>query len=358
MTTTIAQSPDAKKTVLIVDDAPDNITILASTLSDLYRVKAATSGEKALRMCRSDDPPALVLLDVIMPNMDGYEVCRQLKADPKTADIPVLFVSGLTNTDDEQAGLLVGASDYLTKPVSAPIVVHRVRVHLELAESRRKLQALNRDLATFVSPNVAAGLKSGVVRAEVANRRRDITVFFSDIAGFTPQTEAIDPVQMTLLLNAYFGRMSEIAELHEGTLDKFIGDAAMVLFGAPATRGAQADAQACIAMGQEMQRALDELRGDWRACGIAEPLRVRMGVASGECTVGSFGSARKLEYTAFGSVVNLAARLQAHARPGQLLVSEATHQLLGNRFATVAQPPLTVKGFAAPVVTYEIAGTP
>lgn len=134
---------DDRPIVLVVDDTPDNIAILTDALAERYRVRAATTGERALRICRSDKPPAAVLLDVLMPEMDGFEVCRQLKADPATADIPVIFVSGLSAPADEERGIALGGADFMTRPVSAPMVRHRVQIHLELSEVRRRLCELN-----------------------------------------------------------------------------------------------------------------------------------------------------------------------------------------------------------------------
>ncbi len=346
--------PDKPASILVVDDAPDNIAILANALTELYRVRAATSGAKALRMCQGDDPPDLVLLDAVMPELDGFEVCRQLKSDPRTADIPVIFVTGLRDSSDEQRGFGAGAVDFIRKPISVHIVRQRVAVHLELARSRRDLQTLNRRFSRYLSPELAQSLTSGSLRAEVGNRRKKLTVFFSDIVDFTQQTEALAPEDMTFLLNSYFGAMADIVAEHHGTFDKYIGDALMVFFGDPHSAGPQEDARACMAMAIAMQRRVTELRPTWLSRGIASPLRIRIGIATGYCTVGNFGSPHKLEYTAMGGPVNLAARLEPKSDPGGVLVSEATYALVRDDFPFVPAAPMTLKGLPAGVGGYRI----
>jgi adenylate cyclase len=340
-------------TVLVVDDVPENIAILASALADGYRVRAATSGEKALVICRSADPPSLVLLDVVMPGMDGYETCRQLKRDPRTADIPVIFVTAAGAQDEEARGFAFGGCDYVTKPVSVELVRHRVRSQLELRSAQARIVDLNHRLARYLPSQLAQTLESGSVWAEPRTRRRKLTVFFSDIVAFTQHTELLAPEDMAALLNTYFEQMTAIAERHGGTLDKYMGDGMMVFFGDPESRGDVADAQACVQMALEMQGAMAGLRAAWRSQGVHDPLRVRMGVATDYCNVGSFGSKLRLDYTVIGRPVNLAARLQAATRPDTVLVSPTTRALLDGKFRFVSTEPLVLKGLAAPMTCFE-----
>lgn len=342
------------RSILVVDDAPANISVLVNALSDLYRVRAATSGPQALRICRSDDPPDLVLLDVVMPDMDGFEVCRQLKADQKTSEIPVIFVSSLENPDDEIDGFSAGAVDFIVKPISLPMTRRRISVHFELLESQRRAEGLSKRFSRYLSPELTQSLINGEVAAEVGTRRKKLTVVFTDIVGFTHQTETLAPEDMSFLLNSYFAAMAEIVVEHGGTFDKYIGDALMLFFGDPRTRGAEADARSCIEMAIAMQNRVAELGTTWLERGIPSPLTIRIGIATGYCTVGNFGSPHKLEYTVMGGPVNLAARLESKATPGGILVSEATYALVREHFPFVPAPAMALKGLPDGIAAFEV----
>ena len=343
-----------KKLVLIVDDTPENLQVLNDILEDQYRVKAATTGERALKICSSETPPDLVLLDVMMPGMDGYEVLTRMKADAKMKSIPVMFVTAMNEVEDEAKGFELGAVDYVTKPIKPAVVLQRVRSHLELQEAQIQLERLGLQYSSYLAPELAKSIKSGEISTRVGNQRKKLAVFFSDIQGFTSQTEKLEPEDMSYLLNSYFEAMNEIIAKYHGTLDKYIGDAILVFFGDPHSNGYPEDAEACVRMALEMQVRILELRADWNKQGISDPLQVRMGVATGFCTVGNFGSSHKLDYTIIGSPVNLAARLQSHAKPGTVLVSEEIWQLVGKQFDCTAQPPIQVKGFHTPVRAWTI----
>ena len=143
--------PQEPATILVVDDTPANLSLMTGLLRDEYKVKAAIDGEKALRIAQAQPGPDLILLDIMMPGMDGYEVCRQLKADPATRDIPVIFLTAKSGVEDEKMGLDLGAVDYITKPISPPIVMARVRNHLILKASADFL----RDKADFLEREVS-----------------------------------------------------------------------------------------------------------------------------------------------------------------------------------------------------------
>ncbi len=350
------QNGPAKPTLLLVDDAPENLSVLAGVLGGAYNLKVATSGAKALRICEGDPLPELILLDVMMPEMDGIEVCTRLKESPRTRDIPVIFVTAMVDAQDEARGLQVGAVDYITKPISPAVVLQRVRVHLELKRARQSLERLGRHYQSYISSEVASSIRRGEVSTGLVSRRRPLTVFFSDIVGFTEQTDRMEPAAMTQLLNGYFDAMGEIVSRHGGTLDKFIGDACMVFFGDPTTRGEEEDALACVQMALEMQQRVAELQPEWTALSAGVTLRVRMGIASGLCTVGNFGSRRQLTYTALGTTVNLASRLEGKADPGTVVVAKETHELVRRAFLAQPQPPLYVKGIGRPLSTYVVTG--
>jgi adenylate cyclase len=344
-----------QKTILVVDDTPENIQVLSGILGDTYRIKVATGGEKALKICAAIPMPDLVLLDVMMPGMSGHEVCRRLKADERLREIPVIFVTAMSEEVDETRGFELGAVDYITKPVRPAIVLQRVRSQIELAEARAALDRLGKKYSSYLSPELAQGLRRGEISNTVSSTRKKLTVFFSDIQGFTQQTAKLEPEDLNLLLNSYLEAMNGIIAKHNGTLDKYIGDAILVFFGDPHTSGLAEDARACVSMALEMQERVIKLRGGWQRQGIADPLRVRIGITTGFCTVGNFGSSHKIDYTIIGSPVNLAARLQAHARPGTVLISDETWQLVHDSFECVAQEPVQVKGITDAVRTWVVS---
>ncbi|MEW5772447.1 MAG: adenylate/guanylate cyclase domain-containing protein [Thermodesulfobacteriota bacterium] len=346
-----------KPRLLVVDDTPANIKVLNDLLREDYVIAVATSGPRALELAWGEEPPDLVLLDVMMPDMDGYEVCRRLKADPRTRDVPVIFVTAMAETEDETRGFELGAMDYIAKPVSPPIVQSRVRSAIALRRKTREMEALSRKLARYLSPQVYQSIFEGSTEARIESRRKRLTVFFSDIVGFTTATERMEAEAMSALLNAYLEAMSGIVHKHGGTIDKFMGDAIMAFFGDPASRGEKEDALACTAMALDMREALKDLRKEWFRQGVETPFSVRIGINTGFCTVGNFGSAERMEYTIIGAPVNLASRLQTAAEPDQVLVSHETWSLIRDRFYCIKRKPLALKGIPYPVPTYQVVDT-
>ncbi len=341
--------------ILVVDDTPDNLFLMNALLEDEFDVVTATSGQEALAIARAAQPPQLILLDIMMPVMDGYEVMRQLRQDPATAAIPVIFLTALTSIDEEQYGLDLGAVDYITKPISPPVVLARVHSHLERSNSTRKLQKLSENLGRYLAPQVYKSLFDGSRDAEIRTQRKKLTVFFSDIKDFTASTAKWQPEDITFLLNSYFSEMSKIANEYGGTLDKFIGDAMVIFFGDPDSRGAHQDALQCVKMAQAMQRRMSELQILWREMGSEKSFRIRCGINTGYCDVGNFGSDLRMDYTIIGPEVNLAARLEQAAEPGGILISEATWALVRGEIDGEPRPPLTVKGFTDPVQAYAVS---
>jgi len=350
----MASSDSPKESILVVDDTPENVDVLAGILSRDYRIKVALSGKKALQIAQCDDPPDLILLDVMMPEMDGYEVCRQLKQSLKTRDIPVIFITAKTEVADETKGLEVGAVDYITKPISPPVVQARVRTHLALQESRGRLKDLAAKLSRYLSPQIYESIFEGRTDARIAADRKKLTIFFSDIVGFAAQTDRMEPEDLNYLLNGYLTRMSDIILAHGGTLDKFIGDAILVFFGDPESKGVKEDALACVRLALAMRTAIEELKNEWAEHGVTEPFAVRTGIATGYCTVGNFGSEQRMEYTIVGGQVNLANRLQTSAASGEILLAHDTWALVKDEFYCLPKEPFRVKGFEHAVQAYQV----
>ena len=230
------------------------------------------------------------------------------------------------------------------------------RFNRELARSNEFLSSLARKIAKYLPPQLYRGIFAGK-DVEIATERKKLTVFFSDIVDFTATAERMQPEELTALLNEYLTEMSSIAAAHGGTVNKFIGDAILVFFGDPESRGAVKDAKACLAMALDMQRRLAELNVRWRKRGIEEPFRVRMGINTGFCNVGNFGSDDRMDYTIIGAEANLAARLQSIAEPGGIVLSYETFMLVRDMVRARPLEPITLKGIAHPVVPYAVEGS-
>ena len=224
----------------------------------------------------------------------------------------------------------------------------------ELESTNDFLATLSLKISRYISPQVYKSIFSGQKDVTIHTERKKLTIFFSDIQNFTATTERLQPEQITQLLNEYFTEMSAIAHEHGGTIDKFIGDAMLIFFGDPETRGDRADAQACVRMAWSMQRRLLELNAKWRAAGIEHPFKARMGINSGYCNVGNFGSSDRMDYTIIGAEANLAARLQSIAEPGGIVVSYETFALASEVIAGHALPPITMKGISREVIPYSL----
>jgi adenylate cyclase len=343
-----------KSKILVVDDTPDNLFLMSALLEDKYELVTASSGAQALEIVRSAQRPELILLDIMMPEMDGYEVMRRLRKDPATAGIPVIFLTALTSIEEEQFGLDLGAVDYITKPISPPVVMARVNSHLERNANAQRLQALSEKLGRYLAPQVYKSLFDGSRDAEIRTQRKKLTVFFSDIKDFTASTAKWQPEEITFLLNSYFSEMSKIALEYGGTLDKFIGDAMVIFFGDPETRGVKEDARQCVKMAIAMQRRMAELQILWREMGSEKTFQVRMGINTGYCDVGNFGSDVRMDYTIIGREVNLAARLEQAAVPGGIIISKETYGLVRDEIVALEQQPITAKGFPEPIEAFAV----
>ena len=221
-------------------------------------------------------------------------------------------------------------------------------------EQKRALEVLSTKLSKYLSPQVYSSIFTGRREVEIASSRKKLTVFFSDIADFTATTDDLESEELTGLLNHYLTEMSKIALEHGATIDKYIGDAIVAFFGDPESRGVKEDALACVSMAIAMQRRLRELQSDWRDSGMERPFQLRIGVNTGYCTVGNFGSEDRMDYTIIGSPVNLAARLQSYGEPGSILLSHETYSLVKEAIRAEEQASIQVKGFSKPIRNYKV----
>jgi class 3 adenylate cyclase len=226
-----------------------------------------------------------------------------------------------------------------------------------LAEKSNALEQLSNQLAKYLSPQVYDSIFSGKQEVKVASSRKKLTVFFSDISGFTETADRLESEELSQLLNHYLTEMSRIALDHGATIDKFMGDAILIFFGDPETKGVKEDALACVKMAIAMRNRLHELEDIWRQSGIAKPLRCRMGIHTGFCTVGNFGSEDRMDYTIIGGAVNTASRLENLATPGEILISFETLAHIRDHIHCEDRGEIVVKGIAYPLATYLVKDT-
>lgn len=228
---------------------------------------------------------------------------------------------------------------------------------LELYEKNQQLAAIARQLAKYLPSQVCESIITGRI-TEVSAARKFITVMFSDLHGFSHATEVLEPEEMALLLNEYLSAMAQLTAAFGGTFDKSMGDGLMILFGAPQSQGRHQDAEACVRLGLAMQQRIVELNEQWSRRGITQELKPRIGIHSGFCTVGNFGSESRLEFTAIGGPVNLTARIEKATVPGQVVISGATHALVPSLFCCHELGAINVKGISAPVQMFRVLDEP
>ncbi len=225
-----------------------------------------------------------------------------------------------------------------------------------IAQKNKELEALSTKLSKYLSPQIYNSIFTGAQNVEIASSRKKLTVFFSDVVNFTETADKLESEELTNLLNHYLTEMSRIALEFGATIDKYIGDAIMAFFGDPESKGAKEDAVSCVRMAIAMLRRMRELRSEWQELGAERPFQLRIGINTGYCTVGNFGSADRMDYTIIGNMVNITARLQSHAEVDGILMGHETYSLVKDIVATEERSPIKVKGFAEPIRCYNVLG--
>jgi adenylate cyclase len=373
----------AKPLILVADDVEANRDILVMRLTaNGYDTIQAADGEAALA-CAKANLPDLILLDVMMPKFDGFEVCRRLRADSSLPFMPVILVTAKTDTRDIVVGLDAGADEYLTKPVDQAALLARVRSILrtkalhdqvqaqaeklgvqaaELAEFNRTLE--NRvaaqigeiervsRLKRFLPPQLADLIVSQGGESALDSHRREVTVVFCDLRGFTAFAETAEPEEVMRVLRDYHAGVGSIIFKFEGTLERFVGDGIMVLFNDPLP--CPDPAHRAVRMAIEMREVVNGMAERWRRQGHS--LGFGVGIAHGFATLGRIGFEGRYDYSAIGTVVNLAARLCGEAQPGQILVDRRVATMVENDVQTSPIGELVLKGLHRPVPTYTIVG--
>jgi DNA-binding response OmpR family regulator len=362
--------------ILVVDDTPRNVKLLADLLGVKgYAVMTAASGREAL-MKIDAEPPDLVLLDVVMPEMSGYEVCLTIRNNPATAMLPVVMVTALDPSVERVKGIEAGADDFLTKPINQSELLARVKsllrvkelhdmVQLQAAqltewnqtlESRvqtqvGQLERLER-LKRFFSPQLAELIVAGGADDPLKTHRRDVTVVFLDLRGFTAFAETAEPEEVMGVLREYHAAMGRLIMEHEGTLECFIGDGMMVIFNDPVP--VPNPQERAVRMALAMRECIEELSGKWSKLGYE--LGFGVGIAQGYATIGAIGFEGRWDYGSIGTVCNLASRLCGEAKPGQILLPQRLLASIAELAEVEPIGELSMKGFQRAVVAYNVLG--
>ena len=362
--------------ILVVDDTPMNVKILADVLTFKgFTVATASGGTEGLAKVESEKPD-LVLLDVMMPDLDGYSVCRAIRANPATALLPVVMVTALDPGAERVKGIEAGADDFLSKPINQPELLARVKSLLRIKDyqdtieqQRAQLAALNAGLEArvseqvgqierlarlkrFLTPKVADLIIAGEIGDPLKTRRREVTVMFIDLRGFTAFTETGEPEEVMRVLREYHGALGEIITAHDGTVEHFAGDGVMVVFNDPLPV-AQHELQA-VKMALAVRVAVGELAVNWRKHGHA--LDFGIGIAQGYATIGAIGFEGRRDYGTIGTVCNTAARLCGEAKPGQILISQRVSVRVEEVVNVESAGELTLKGLSKPLPAFSVLG--
>jgi adenylate cyclase len=364
--------------ILVVDDDAVSRSMLSRRLeANGHRVTTARDGAEGLALVRSEDFD-VVLLDVVMPAVDGYRMLEELKSEPKLRHLPVVMVTAVDDIESAVRCIELGADDYLAKPIDPVLLTARVNAGLakkrlhdlevrhveEVDRLNRRLEARveeqmaelvrTGELKRFMPHQVAEGLLAGQLAPDGGFERRKLTILFADMVGFTDLADTLEPEELSEVLNEYLREMTAVAVAHGGTLDNYMGDGLMVMFGAPQQTVERTQASSAIRAAFSMRARMEELSAATRARGIPADLWIRVGINTGHCTVGVFGSDVMRAYKAVGFAVNVAARLQTEAEPGTVVAGFRTYALVKESVKAESRPPMTIKGAARPVEAWEI----
>ncbi len=341
-------------TILVADDEPLNCQVVADCLNmQGYNVVTVGDGQAAIDAL-AEQAFSLLILDVMMPKLSGFDVARRVRETMTQQELPILMLSARNRPEDVATGLAAGANDYIGKPVERSELVARVKNLLALhevnaarreREQARVVQETVNRLARYFPPPLVQRLLTDPDAKQLQAERRRLTVLFADLVEFTALTDRFEPEIITEILNQFLGGMGALVEKFGGTLNELLGDGLVVLFGAPEPMDKETQAERAVALAVAMQREMQRLQRTWLEAGIDHNINLRIGIHQDFATVGNFGSGLVLAYRAVGSGVNLAARLQAHCTPGRLLVSYPVFALTRDRYPFEPLQEVAVKGF-------------
>jgi len=362
--------------ILIVDDNPTNVKILATRLAaEGYEIVTAADGEEGLAVARAQAPD-LILLDVMMPKLDGFEVCRRLRADASFPFTPIILVTAMADSRDVVAGLEAGGDEYLTKPVDHAALAARVRSMLRIKRLHDTVESLAREVTTlnaslerrvaqqvgelervgrlrrFFSPKLAELIVNGGAEDPLKSHRREITVVYLDLRGFTAFAEVAEPEEVMAVLREYHQITGSLVVEYEGTLEHFTGDGMTILFNDPVP--IPNPAERAVRMALAIRERVGRKAEDWVKRGYE--LGLGIGIAQGFATIGAIGFEGRLDYSAIGTVTNLAARLCGEATSNQILISQKVGVAVESFVEVDPEQVLRLKGFHRPIISHRVRG--
>jgi adenylate cyclase len=360
--------------ILVVDDQPANIKLLHQLLTlSGYEVVTASSGAEALARVTAERPD-IVLLDVIMPNMSGYEVCRALRSDPSTQLLPIVMVTALDPAEERVKGIEAGADDFLSKPINQAELLARVKSLLRIRELHKQVEDQAAQLAEwntkleervseqlaqldrlarlkrFLSPKVADLIVTGQLDDPMATRRREVTIMFVDMRGFTAFSDTAEPEDVLGVLREYHGEIGRLVDLHQGTIEHFAGDGVMLIFNDPVVL--PDPALSAVRMALDLRDAVARMAVGWKKLGYQ--IGCGIGIAQGYATIGTIGFSGRQDYGVIGAVNNIAARLCAEASSGQVLVAQRVYGRVEERVVAESVGELKLKGINTPVPAFNV----
>jgi adenylate cyclase len=349
--------------LLIVDDESSNRELLRRWLARSgYEVSEASGGRAALQMIE-DQTFDLVLLDVMMPDIDGIETLEAIRRTRSVSELPVIMATALAGSDDTVSALERGANDYVTKPFDHGVVAARIHTQLALRAAAHEIETLAQQLelrnsflrqtfGRYLSDEVVSNLLERDEGLEIRGERRRVTILLADLRGFTALTESLGPTEIVSILNTYLGTMSDVIHDYQGTVDEFLGDAILAHFGALTTR--DDDTERAVACAIAMQRAIEDVNSVNGNRGHPQ-VAMGIGIATGDVIVGNVGSEKRSKHTAIGSAVNLASRIEGYTLGGEILISQATVDDVADLVRVDRVREVWPKGYDAPVSVHRVA---
>jgi adenylate cyclase len=340
--------------ILIVDDDPVNLQVLVNYLHlHNYAVMQATNGLEAIAFLEAGYIPDLILLDVMMPRMTGYEVTRKIRETWPPHQLPIMMLTAKNQVSDLVSGFEVGANDYLSKPLNKDELLARIKTHLRIQQLRTEKAHIRKTFGRYVTEEIVNNLLASDEGLKLGGERHTVTILTSDLRGFTAISERLPPEEVVKILNFYLSKMADIITAYNGTIDEFMGDGILVLFGAPTVR--EDDPERAIACAISMQLEMETVNQQMKAWGFS-PLEMGIGINTGEVVVGNIGSEKRTKYGVVGNQVNLAYRVESYTTGGQILISESTFNQAYSIVHIIGQTQVQPKGARQPLIIYEVGG--
>ncbi len=340
--------------ILIVDDDPVNLQVLVNYLHlHNYAVMQATNGLEAIAFLEAGYIPDIILLDAMMPRMTGYEVTRKIRETWPPHQLPIMMLTAKNQVSDLVSAFEVGANDYLSKPLNKDELLARIKTHLRIKQLRREKAHIRQTFSRYITEEIVTNLLETDEGLKLGGERRTVTLLTSDLRGFTAFSERLPPEEVVKILNFYLSKMADIITHYNGTIDEFMGDGILVLFGAPTVR--EDDPERAIACAISMQLEMEMVNQQMKAWGFST-LEMGIGINTGEVVVGNIGSEKRTKYGVVGNQVNLVYRIESYTTGGQILISESTFNQAYSILNIIGQTQVQPKGARQPLIVYEVGG--